>query len=127
MLRRDFTIRALLIAAERYAAAARGLPELKITDVRVIPTSAGQNYSWVFLKVMTSEPGLYGLGSASNVNEAPAIVTAIKEQYAPFWMGKNPGRIEDLWQSTNVRPYWRNSTIQNNILSAGCRALGYQR
>jgi mannonate dehydratase len=32
-------------------------------------------------------------------------------------------RIEDLWQSTNVRAYWRNSTIQNNILSAFDMAL----
>ena len=118
MLRRDFTIGALVLAAERYARAARGLPELKITDIKVIPTSAGRNYSWVFLKVMTSEPGLYGIGSASNINEGPAVVTAIKEQYAPFWIGKSPDRIEDLWQSTNVRTYWRNSTIQNNILSA---------
>jgi mannonate dehydratase len=38
-------------------------------------------------------------------------------------MGKNPERIEDLWQSTNVRNYWRNSTIQNNILSALDMAL----
>lgn len=124
MRRRDFTKAAFLIAAaERYARAARGLPELKITEVRAIPTSAGGRYEWVFLKVMTSEPGLYGIGSASNVNEGPAIVTAIKEQYAPFWIGKNPDRIEDLWQSTNVRAYWRNSTIQNNILSALDMAL----
>lgn len=124
MRRRDFTKAAFLIAAaERYARAARGLPELKITEVRAIPTSAGGRYEWVFLKVMTSEPGLYGIGSASNVNEGPAIVTAIKEQYAPFWIGKNPDRIEDLWESTNVRAYWRNSTIQNNILSALDMAL----
>ena len=123
MTRRDFAKIALLFAAERCAHAARGLPELKITEVRVIPTSAGANYSWVFLKVVTNEPGLYGIGSASNINEAPAIVTAIKEQYTPFWIGKNPDRIEDLWQSTNVRTYWRNSTVQNNILSALDMAL----
>jgi mannonate dehydratase len=124
MRRREFTKAAFLIAAaERYARAARGLPELKITEVRAIPTSAGGNYEWVFLKVMTSEPGLYGIGSASNINQGPAIVTAVKEQYAPFWIGKNPDRIEDLWQSTNVRTYWRNSTIQNNILSGLDMAL----
>jgi mannonate dehydratase len=123
MLRRDFGKAALLFAAERYARAAHGLPELKITEVKTIPTSAGHNYSWVFLKILTSEPGLYGIGSASNINEAPAVATAIKEQYAPFWIGKSPDRIEDLWQSTNVRTYWRNSTIQNNILSALDMAL----
>lgn len=112
-----------MTAAERYARAARGLSPVKITEVKAIATSGGGNYQWVFLKVMTSEPGLYGIGSASNVSQAPAVVTAIKEQYAPFWIGKNADRIEDLWQSTNVRAYWRNSTIQNNILSAMDMAL----
>lgn len=123
MLRRDFAKAALLVAAERYAKAAKGLAPLKITEVRVIPTGAGHNYQWVFLKVMTSEPGLYGLGSASNVNNAGAVVTALRENFAQFWTGKDPDRIEDLWQSTNVRAYWRNSTIQNNALSALDMAL----
>ena len=123
MLRREFNTAALFLAAGRYARAARGLAPLKITDIKVIPTSAGHNYQWVFLKVITSEPGLYGIGSASNINQAPAVVTAIEKQYAPFWIGKDPARIEDLWQSTNVRTYWRNSTVQNNILSALDMAL----
>jgi mannonate dehydratase len=123
MLRRDFAKAALFMAAERYARAVRGLPELKITGTQVIPTNGGSNYQWVFLKVLTSEPGLYGIGSASNLNQAAAVVAAIEKQYAPFWLGKNPARIEDLWQSTNVRTYWRNSTIQNNILSALDMAL----
>ncbi|HLJ13296.1 MAG TPA: enolase C-terminal domain-like protein [Bryobacteraceae bacterium] len=123
MLRRDFAKAAMLFATESYARAARGLPELKITEVKAIPTSAGHNYQWVFLKVMTSEPGLYGIGSASNLSEGPAVVAAIEKEYAPFWIGKNPARIEDLWQSTNVRAYWRNSTIQNNVLSALDMAL----
>jgi mannonate dehydratase len=123
MLRRDVLRGALLVAAERYARAARSLAPIKITAVKAIGTGAGHNYQWVFLKVMTSEPGLYGIGSASNVNEAPAVITAINDQYAPFWIGKSADRIEDLWQSTNVRAYWRNSTIQNNILSALDMAL----
>jgi L-alanine-DL-glutamate epimerase-like enolase superfamily enzyme len=46
-----------------------------------------------------------------------------REDPCPFRIGKNPDRIEDLWQSTNVRSYWRNSTIQNNILGALDMAL----
>jgi mannonate dehydratase len=123
MLRRDFAKVALVAAAERYARAVRGLPELKITGAQVIPTSAGHNYQWVFLKILTSEPGLYGIGSASNLNQTAAVVSAIEKQYAPFWIGKNPARIEDLWQGTNVRAYWRNSTVQNNALGALDMAL----
>jgi hypothetical protein len=63
MLRRDFGKAALAFAfaSERYARASVGLAPLKITDVKAIPTR-----QWVFLKVFTSEPGLYGIGSASN-------------------------------------------------------------
>ncbi len=35
-----------------------GLPPLKITDVRVIVTCPDRNY--VLVKILTSEPGLYG-------------------------------------------------------------------
>jgi len=105
-------------AAEIYAQRTRGLPPLTIKEARVITTSAGGRYQWVFLKLITSEPGLYGLGSASNVNQALTVATAIEKHLGPFWLGKNPDRIEDLWQTTHVRSYWRNSTIQNNALSA---------
>lgn len=120
LLRRDFAKAALAFtfASERYARAARGLAPLKIADVKAIPTR-----QWVFLKVLTSEPGLYGVGSASNAYEAAAVVTAIEQKYKPFWIGKSADRIEDLWESTNVLAYWRNSTIQNNILSGLDMAL----
>jgi len=124
MQRRAFLkVPILAAAAARYGRAVRGLPELKITGVKAIPTSAGADYRWVFVKVLTSEPGLYGVGSASNIDQTAPIVAAIEKQYAPFWIGKNPDRIEDLWQSTNVYPYWRNSTIQNNALSGLDMAL----
>src|SRR5262249_41023479 len=123
MLRREFTKATLAFAAAPYLRAVKGLPPLKITGVKAIPTSPGHDYQWVFLKIMTSEPGLYGIGSASNLFHTAAVVAAIEKQYAPFWTGKDAERIEDLWQSTNVRTYWRNSTIQNNVLSALDMAL----
>ncbi|MFN7996890.1 MAG: enolase C-terminal domain-like protein [Bryobacteraceae bacterium] len=106
------------LAAQQYASRTRGLPRLTIRDVKVIATSGGHGYQWVFVKVITSEPGLYGLGSASNVNAAQAVIGLIEKHYGPFWAGKDPDRIEDLWQSTNVHAYWRNSTVHNNALSA---------
>jgi hypothetical protein len=48
----------LAAAAARYARAVRGLPELKITGVKAIPTSAGSDYRPVFVKMLTSEPRL---------------------------------------------------------------------
>ncbi len=103
--------------------ATRGLPPLKITGAKVIATSAGRNAQWVFLKLMTSEDGLYGIGSASNVNNALTVVTALEKHLIPFWIGKDPARIEDNWQNTYTRSYWRNSTILNNALSALDMAL----
>jgi mannonate dehydratase len=103
--------------------ALRGLPQLKITGAKVIATSANQRAQWVFVKILTSEPGLYGIGSASNINNAFTVVTALEKHLIPFWMGKDPARIEDNWQNTYTRSYWRNSTVLNNALSALDMAL----
>jgi mannonate dehydratase len=126
MKRRDFFagMTALpVLAAEQHASRQRGLPPLTIREVRVITTGAGRGYQWVFVKVMTSEPGLYGLGSASNLGQAATVAAAIEKYYAPFWIGKDPDRIEDLWQGTHVHCYWRNSSILNNALSGLDMAL----
>ena len=105
-------------ARQQEAAHTRGLPPLKITGGRVITTGGGAGYAWVFLKLLTSEPGLYGLGSASIVNDPHTVVTALERHLVPFWVGKETSRSEDLWQSTYVRSYWRNSAILNQCLAA---------
>src|SRR2546421_9146877 len=125
MRRRDFCS-ALLTApalAQQCTARNRGLPPVTVRAARVITTSPQGRYQWAFLKLETSESGLYGIGSASNLFHCAAIARAIEKTYAPFWIGKNCDRIEALWQGTNIRSYWRNSTIQNNILGALDMAL----
>ena len=101
----------------------RGLPPLRITDMKVIATSAGRNYRWIFVKILTSEPGLYGLGSASNNFQPHAVIAALEKHLKPWLIGKDPDRIEDLWQSAQVRTYWRNGPINNNVLSGLDMAL----
>jgi mannonate dehydratase len=126
MRRRDFCSNLVAlpaVAATSYAQRTRGLPPLTIREARVIPTAAGGPYPWVFLKLITSEPGLYGLGSASYDYQTQAVIASLQKELAPFWIGKDPDRIEDLWQSTNVRSYWRNSAVLNNVLSALDMAL----
>jgi mannonate dehydratase len=102
---------------------ANGLPALTIKDVKVITTSAGARYRWVFLKIVTSEPGLYGIGSANNNYQTAAVIAALESHLKPWLIGKDPDRIEDLWQAAQMRTYWRNGPVNNNVLAAMDMAL----
>lgn len=100
----------------------RGLPALKITDVRAILTQpAGDNL--VIVKVLTSEPGLYGIGCATHRERPLAVATAVNDYLRPFLLGKNPEDIEDIWQSANVASYFRSGVTLNNALSGVDGAL----
>src|ERR1043165_1318159 len=81
--------------AQTYSKATRGMPALKITNVKAIPTCP-QGGNYVVVKVETSEPGLYGIGSATLTTRGKAVITAIDEFLTPFALGRDPAYIEDL-------------------------------
>lgn len=103
-------------AGEPAAAAAKSLPELKITDVKTFLTAPAR-IRLVVVKVLTSEPGLYGLGCATFTQRARAVETAVDKYLRPFLIGKNPLQIEDIYQSAFVSSYWRNGPVLGNALS----------
>lgn len=98
------------------------MSQLKITNVTTILTAPG-GIDLVVVKIETSEPGLYGLGCATFTQRIHAVAAAIDNYMKPFLLGKDPARIEDIWQSAAVSGYWRNGPVMNNALSGVDMAL----
>lgn len=94
---------------------------MKITEVRVIVTCPGRNY--VVVKVLTDEPGLYGVGDATLNGRELAVATALEEHIAPLLIGRDPDRIEDTWQYLFRGTYWRGGPVLMTALAGIDMAL----
>ncbi len=89
---------------------------ITIRDVQIILTQPlGQRLAVV--KIVTSEPGLYGLGCATFTQRFHAVQAALEQHLKPFLIGRDVSRIEDIWQQSMVNGYWRNGPVLNNAIS----------
>ena len=108
--------------AQAQETARRGLPPVKITDIKTILTQPGGDHL-VIVKVLTSEPGLYGIGCATHRERPLAVASYVDNYLKPFLIGRNCDEIEDIWQSTYVQSYFRSGVTGNNALSGVDGAL----
>jgi mannonate dehydratase len=95
----------------------RGLPRVRITDVKVILTQVG-NARFCNAKVLTDEPGLYGLGDGNHAERVGIVGQTIDEFIKPLVVGRYVDEIEDIWQTLFVSPYWRYDVDANNAMAA---------
>ncbi len=94
---------------------------MKITDVKTVVVNA-QMRNWVFVKVETDQPGLFGWGEASLEWKTRAVVGAVAD-FAPMIVGEEADRIEHLYQKMYRQSFFRMGVIGMSAISGIEQAL----
>jgi mannonate dehydratase len=84
---------------------------------------SGAGTRFIIVKVITSEPGLFGLGCATFTQRFYPVYAALEHHLKPYMLGKDVTRIEDAFQMMMVQSYWRNGPVLNNAISGIDMAL----
>ncbi len=90
---------------------------MKITAIETRVCHARMR-NWVFVKVLTDQPGLWGWGEATLEWHTRAVVAAI-DDLAPFLVGEDPRRVEHLWQIMYRQPFWHGNGIVRGTAISG--------
>lgn len=108
-------------------APAHPLPEtpdpgrIRITRVSTLVVNAEMR-NWIFVKVETDQPGLYGWGEAS-LNWKTRAVCGTVEDLAPLVMGQDARDIEQIVRILNKHSYYRLGIIGATAISGIEHAL----
>jgi galactonate dehydratase len=78
---------------------------MKITRVSTLVVNARMR-NWVFVKVETDQPGLYGWGEATLEWKTKGVVGAV-EDIGRLLIGEDPHRIEHLYQMMYRQYFWK--------------------
>ncbi len=88
---------------------------MKITAVKTVVVNA-QMRNWVFIKVETDQPGLYGWGEGSLEWKTNAVAGAVQD-FAPMVVGEDPTRIDYLYQKMYRHSFFRMGVIGMSAIS----------
>jgi galactonate dehydratase len=94
---------------------------MKITGIETVVVNAFHR-NWIFVKVLTSEPGLHGWGEATLEWKTGAVLGAI-DDLSLFVVSEDPHRIEHLVQKMRRMSFWPLGVIGLTALSAIEQAL----
>lgn len=90
---------------------------MKITAIETYVCHARMR-NWIFVKVMTDQPGLWGWGEATLEWHTRSVVGAI-EDLSQLLIGEDPRRIEHLWQMMYRQHFWHGNGIVRGTAISG--------
>ncbi len=90
---------------------------MKITGIETLVCHARMR-NWVFVKVVTDQPGLFGWGEATLEWHTRSVVGAIAD-VAELVVGEDPRRIEHLWQMMFRQHFWHGSGVVRSTAISG--------
>ncbi len=88
---------------------------MKVTRVTTRVVHAEMR-NWVFVRVDTDDPGLFGWGEATLEWKTKAVVGAI-EDLSPLIVGRDPRDIEQAVRVLNKHSFWRLGAIGMSAIS----------
>src|SRR4029450_2629870 len=101
---------------------------MKITAVEAHVCNARMR-NWVFVRVVTDEPGLHGWGEATlewhtraiggAVEDLAGVVVGAREDVAELIVGEDPTRIEHLWQMMFRQHFWHGNDLVRGTAMSG--------
>ena len=94
---------------------------MKITGISTTVVNARMR-NWVFVRVDTDQPGLFGLGEATLEFQTRGVVGAV-EDLALLVVGQDPRNIEHLWQIMFRHPFFKGGIVTMSALSGIDQAL----
>ena len=74
--------------------------------------------NWIFVKVLTDQPGLWGWGEATLEWHTRSVVGAI-EDISQLLIGEDPRRVEHLWQVMYRQHFWHGNGIVRGTAISG--------
>lgn len=77
---------------------------MKITAIETVVVHAIHR-NWIFVKVLTDQPGLYGWGEATLEWNTKSVLGAI-DDLSGFVIGEDPHRIEHTVQEMRRFSFW---------------------
>lgn len=90
---------------------------MKITAIETHVCHARMR-NWIFVKVLTDQPGLWGWGEATLEWHTRSVVGAI-EDISQLLIGEDPRRIEHLWQMMYRQHFWHGNGIVRGTAISG--------
>ncbi|MGV2335458.1 MAG UNVERIFIED_CONTAM: hypothetical protein LVR18_15555 [Planctomycetaceae bacterium] len=90
---------------------------MKIHSIQTLVCNARMR-NWIFVKVITDQPGLFGWGEATLEWHTRSVVGAI-EDLSQLLIGEDPTRIEYLWQMMHRQHFWHGNGIVRATAMAG--------